>query len=56
MPTRKITAASLAAAVSLIIVWAVGLAGADVPAEVASAITTVLTVGTGYLVPEKPGQ
>jgi hypothetical protein len=47
----KVTAAGLAGALTTIIVWGVGLAGLDVPPEVAAAVTTVLSVATGYLVP-----
>lgn len=53
MPTTKVTAAALAAAVSVIVVWVASLAGVDVPAEVASAFTTILSVGTAYVIPEK---
>ena len=52
-PSVKIGSAALAAALSVVLVWAVSLAGVDVPALVASAFTTILSVGTGYMVPEK---
>lgn len=51
-PNRKVGAAGLAGAVSIIGVWAASQFGVDVPGEVASAITTVLTFGTGYVIKE----
>ena len=47
----KITAAGLAGALTVIIVWLLGLFDVDVPPEVASAFTVVLSFITGYLVP-----
>lgn len=49
-PTRKVTAAALAGAVTIIVVYVAGLFGADVPAEVASSVTTLLTFVAGYFV------
>ena len=49
-PSRKIGAAGLAGAGSILLVWIVGLAGLEVPGEVASALTTVMTFATGYFV------
>lgn len=50
-PTRKVTAAGLAGAVTTVAVWALGaFTGVVVPAEVAVAATTILTVGTAYIV------
>jgi len=54
--TKKIGSAALAAAVSVILVWIASQAGLEIPPEVASAVTTVLTVGTGYIVPEKASE
>ena len=56
MPSKKIGSAALAAAVSVILVWIASQAGVDIPPEVASSVTTVLTVGTGYLVPENTSE
>lgn len=53
VPTQKVTAAGLAGALSIIIVWLFGLADIDIPPEVASAFTVVLSVVTAYIVPEK---
>lgn len=49
-PTRKVTAGALAGAVTIIGVYVAGLFGAEVPAEVASSVTTVLTFAAGYVV------
>ncbi len=51
-PTRKVGAGGLAAGLSIILVWILGLAGVTVPAEVASSITTVLGFAVAWLVPE----
>lgn len=52
-PTRKVTAGGLASALTIVLVWALGAAGIDVPAEVASAITTIFGFAAAYLVPER---
>ena len=46
----KVTAAALASAVATILVWALALAGVDVPAPVSSAIVAVLTFAAGWIV------
>lgn len=51
-PTDKVTAAAAAGALATLVVWIVGLAGLDVPAEVTAALTTVLVFLAGYLRPE----
>ncbi|MDN3355063.1 hypothetical protein [Actinomadura sp. DC4] len=51
MPEKKVTAAALAGAISTILVWVLHLAGVDMPAGVASAITTVLAAVAGYMAP-----
>lgn len=45
----KVKAASLAGAISVLIVWGASLAGVTVPPEVASAFSTVLAFAAGYL-------
>ena len=51
-PDRKVTAGALAGAVTVIGGWALReFAGVDLPAEVASAATTILTFGVAYFVP-----
>lgn len=47
-PVAKVTAGALAGAVTVILVWVAGLAGVEIPPEVASAITTVLSFIAGY--------
>lgn len=51
-PTNKVTAGTLAAAISVLAVWVLGI-WVDVPAEVASALTTVLGFVAAYLVPDR---
>jgi hypothetical protein len=56
-PTQKVTAAGAAGAVSIVLVWALHqFAHLDMPAEVASAITTLLAFLTGYLTPPANGE
>lgn len=50
-PDRKVAAGGLAGGVSMLIVWGIGAAGVEVPAEVAAAITTIVTFVTSYFVP-----
>lgn len=45
----KVRAGSLAGAVSILIVFFLSEVGVEVPPEVASAITTVLSFAAGYL-------
>jgi len=52
-PNTKVAAGGLAGGLSMLIIWGVGAAGVDVPAEVAAAITTLVTFVVGYFVPEK---
>lgn len=52
-PSKKVTAAGLAAAVTTILAWLLSaFTTVDMPPEVAVAVATILTVGTAYLVPE----
>lgn len=48
-PTKKVAAAGSAGAASIVLVWLLGQAGVDVPAEVASAITVLIATAAGYL-------
>lgn len=45
----KVTAGAVAAAATLLIVFALGQFGVEVPADVASALTLVLSVIAAYL-------
>lgn len=56
MISAKVTAATGAAAVTSIVVWLLTLAGAEVPTEVQGAITTLLVLSAGYLVPDKKAE
>lgn len=50
----KVAAGGVAGAVTIILVWILNTgAGVDVPPEVASAITTVLSFAAGYMMPSK---
>jgi len=52
-PDRKVSAGALAGALSVIIVWLISyFANVEIPPEVASAFTVVLTFGTAYVVTE----
>ena len=51
-PGRKVGAGALAGAVTVIGVYVAESFGAEVPPEVASAVTTVLSFVTSYLVRE----
>jgi len=53
MVNRKVSAGALAGALSVVLVWAVkSFGGTDLPGEVASAVTTLLSFGTSYFVSE----
>jgi len=52
-PTAKVAAASVAAAVSILIVFAAGELGFEITAEAASALTTVLAFVAGYFKRER---
>lgn len=45
----KVAAGGIAGALTVILVWLLNMGGVDVPAEVASAITVVISFGAGYL-------
>jgi putative flippase GtrA len=50
---RKVQAGGLGGAVTVVIVWLLGaIANVDVPAEVASAFTVIISTGIGYAVRE----
>ncbi len=51
-PTPKIGAATLAGALSIILIYIVGLFGVDIPGGVGAAIATVFTAAAGYFMPE----
>lgn len=49
VPVPKIQAAGLGGAVSLVLVWLLGLFGVEVPPTVAAAFTTILAGLFGYV-------
>lgn len=48
-PTTKVTAGAIAGAITVVLVWLVGMAGLEVPAEVASAVTVIISFLTSYI-------
>ena len=50
-PTRKVTVGALAGALTVLAVYLLGLAGLDLPAEGAAALTTLVSFVLAYLVP-----
>ena len=53
MPTRKVGSGALAGALSIVLVWVIQTyGGQQIPAEVASAGTTILSFIVSWLVPE----
>lgn len=50
--SSKVGLGGAAGAVTILLVWIVSLIGLEVPPEVASAFTVLITVAVGYLVPE----
>lgn len=52
---NKVAAGGVAGAVTIILVWLLNTAaGVDVPPEVASALTTVLSFAAGWITPRSP--
>ena len=49
MPQAKVIAGGAAGAASIVLVYAAGLFGLDVPGEVASALTVLISTGAAYL-------
>jgi len=52
-PTQKVSAAGIGGALSIVIVYVFGLLGLDMPPEVASALTAIVSFAAGYLVKER---
>lgn len=53
VPVRKVAVGGAAGAFTIIIVWVAGLLGLDVPPEVASAFTVLITFAVSYFTPAK---
>ncbi len=45
----KISAAAIAGAATVVLVWLCSLFGVSVPTDVASAVTLIVAIGAGYL-------
>jgi hypothetical protein len=50
-PVPKVVAAGVTGALTVLLVWLAGLADIEVPPEVASAVTTILSFIAGYMAP-----
>ena len=50
-PEAKVVASGATGAATIVLVWILGALGVDVPAEVASAITVILSAAAGYMAP-----
>lgn len=50
MPSRKVGSGALAGAITVVVVWAAGTQGVDIPGEVGAAISTIFAFLTGYIV------
>ena len=50
VPARKVWVGSLVGAATAVLVWALGLAGAKIPSEIAVSISTLLTGIVSYFV------
>lgn len=51
-PTSKVAAGGVAGALTIILVYVLAEVGVDLPPEVASAVTTVISTAAAYLRPE----
>lgn len=52
-PTTKVAAGGVAGALTILVVWILGLLHVTVPPEVASALTVVISFATSYIVRER---
>lgn len=52
-PTPKVAAAGVGGSLAVVLVWVAGLAGVEMPAEVAAAVALLLSFGAGYLKRER---
>lgn len=58
-PTRKVGSGAVGGAIATVIIWVItATTGVEIPAEVAAAVTVIVTAGLAYLVPDAtaPGQ
>lgn len=54
-PTSKVTAAGLGGAIVLVAIWIAGLFDVEIPAEVAAALTTLVSFAAGWFKLEERG-
>jgi putative flippase GtrA len=52
-PTTKVAAGGVAGALTVLVVWVLGLLHVPVPPEVASALTVIISFVTSYLVRQR---
>ena len=52
LPNKKVTAGSTGGAITVLIVWAAGQFGIEVPPEIAAVLTTLVSSLAGYFTPE----
>lgn len=52
-PTQKVAAAGIGGSLSIVLVYVIGLLGLELPPEVSSAATALISFGAGYLVRER---
>lgn len=52
-PTNKMVAVGVAGALTVVLVYALGEFGYNIPVEVASAVTVLISFVSGYIVPNK---
>jgi putative flippase GtrA len=52
-PTTKVTAGGVAGALTVLVVWILGLLHVPVPPEVASALTVVISFVASYLIKQR---
>jgi hypothetical protein len=50
LPDRKVAVGAGAGSIGTVVIWLAGLAGVDVPPEVAAALVTVITFVVSYFV------
>lgn len=51
-PTNKVTAVGISGALTVLLVYVLGLYGVNLPPEVASALTILVSFAGGYLIKE----
>lgn len=52
-PTNKVAAGGVAGALTVILVWVLNLNGVEMPPEVSSALTVIISFGAAYLTKER---